>query len=131
MGLFWTAPYKYVPIDSKTREFLIHKYHLMEESYFKDLNISKYNYSQYLEVMNRIKQNEQTQKFSYPEISLMAQLWSEKSTDDDSSYSEQNNKIKEVKLSSKQIILYGPPGTGKTFKTKEKAVRIIGDNLYG
>lgn len=31
----------------------------------------------------------------------------------------------------KGVILYGPPGTGKTYKTKEKAVRIIGDDLYG
>lgn len=28
---------------------------------------------------------------------------------------------------NKNTILYGPPGTGKTFKTKEKAVRIIAE----
>jgi len=41
------------------------------------------------------------------------------------------NENEPINLKPKNIILYGPPGTGKTYKTKEKAVRIIGDNLYG
>lgn len=128
MGLFWTRPNVFMPLDGNSRAFVSAHYGITPPSN----NCSGEDYLEFL----RLLKNElidQLPNISFPEVSHRA--WIEKNKDSQPTLLVPSSKnigstpsrktILGNEIIDKNIILYGTPGTGKTYSSIQYAVAII------
>ncbi|MBI5055633.1 MAG: AAA family ATPase [Nitrospirae bacterium] len=128
MGLFWLNPERYMPLDSKSIDYLMN--HLPDDNIMPYLNELKkpnakkvFSFDKYKEII------ESAAKLNKPFFKISHEAHIE---------SERKGK-KEIKSKKEAIvprmnssehplnhILFGPPGTGKTYSTIFKALELLG-----
>lgn len=120
MCLYWIRPYDYLPLDSKSRNYL------------PTLGIDVFNEKQidsehYLSLLSTVKQkisNNEISERSIPEISYKAWISSpssnttEKNINDGKDTSNIYKRFADILKDAYNLVLTGAPGTGKTFMAK-------------
>ena len=142
IGLFWIRPYKFLPLDSRTRRYL--------EDKIKVSNPNPESGEEYLVLTEKIRTilKTKTGMDSFPKLSIAAYEHKPKKSGNGGkpeperpggSYSIENivtdgcfvkkselQSIKSMLENTKNLILEGPPGTGKTYLSKRLAFALVG-----
>ena len=143
IGLFWIRPYKFLPLDSKTRQYL--------EEKIKVSNPNPESGEEYLVLTEKIRTilKTKTGMDSFPKLSIAAYEHNLKKSGNGgkrapkrpggSPYSIKDivtdgcfvkkpelQSIKSMLENTKNLILEGPPGTGKTYLSKRLAFALVG-----
>ena len=142
IGLFWIRPYKFLPLDSRTRRYL--------EEKIKVSNPNPESGEEYLVLTEKIRTilKTKTGMDSFPKLSIAAYEHKPKKSGNGGkpeperpggSYSIENivtdgcfvkkselQSIKSMLENTKNLILEGPPGTGKTYLSKRLAFALVG-----
>ena len=118
MALFWIRPDDFLALDSTNRKYL-------KEQYGVELPKKVPQYSEYMKLLNEIKQmmsNNKIKEKTFYELSANANSNSG-SNNNIENYTWYDDVAQTLKR-RKNIILYGAPGTGKTYSIPEIAVRL-------
>lgn len=118
MALFWIRPDDFLALDSTNRKYL-------KEQYGVELPKRVPQYSEYMKLLNEIKQmmsNNKIKEKTFYELSANANSNSG-SNNNIENYTWYDDVAQTLKR-RKNIILYGAPGTGKTYSIPEIAVRL-------
>ena len=143
IGLFWIRPYKFLPLDSRTRRYL--------EEKIKVSNPNPESGEEYLVLTEKIRTilKTKTGMDSFPKLSIAAYEHKPKKSGNGgkpeperpggSPYSIEDivtggcfvkkselQSIKSMLENTKNLILEGPPGTGKTYLSKRLAFALVG-----
>ncbi|HHZ03006.1 MAG TPA: AAA domain-containing protein [Tissierellia bacterium] len=127
MGLYWTRPNVFMPLDANSRSFISNHYGIAAPNV-------QCGGDEYIDFLNslKIELNKQSPNISFPEVSYNAWLEREAHNQPQNSIMKtssqdisQNIPMSDNRISEKNIILYGPPGTGKTYSSILYAVAII------
>lgn len=118
MALFWIRPDDFLALDSTNRKYL-------KEQYGVELPKKVPQYSEYMKLLNEIKQmmsNNKIKEKTFYELSANANSNSG-SNNNIENYTWYDDVAQTLKR-RKNIILYGAPGTGKTYSIPEIAVGL-------
>lgn len=132
IGLYWIRPYNYVNLDETNREFLKDKF----PKYYKK---SLPNGEEYLNLCNELLEDIKKNIKNLPELSEAAWKYGENPPPPKEPYTKDNflqevyitekeyDKLKNLILDKKNIILQGSAGVGKSYAAKRLAYSIIGE----
>lgn len=120
MGMFWLNPHNYIAWDANNRR-------LFE---LNGINAEVVDFSTYLDLIRNVDAGLGT---NYPQISRTAfdAVEPEKHLIDSIFNPKEEIGESQGKASALNLVLYGPPGTGKTYKSIERAVKIIEPSFTG
>ncbi len=139
MALFWIRPNDFLPLDSKTENYLKDKYSISIDNKKQD---NKYTYDNYISIVNEVKNKMNSNNIgekSFLDLSINAFKNNSNNQQPTTTFSPNKRQVKEgqnyidkqvdIWKRRKNIILYGAPGTGKTYNVPEFVVRLYKPNF--